>query len=72
VLGAAYLLWLYQRTMLGPAQEVNARLQDLTVREWLTVLPLVAWAISIGVYPKPYFDLIAPGVKAALEALHRS
>ncbi len=72
VLGAAYLLWLYQRTMLGPQQEINRGLADLSVREWLTVLPLVAWAISIGVYPKPYFDLIAPGVKAALEALHRS
>ena len=72
VLGAAYLLWLYQRTMLGPRQEINAGLRDLSIREWLTVLPLVAWAISIGVYPKPYFDLIAPGVKAALEALHRS
>ncbi|MCX6594416.1 MAG: NADH-quinone oxidoreductase subunit M [Acidobacteria bacterium] len=72
VLGAAYLLWLYQRTMLGPQQEINRGLPDLSVREWLTVLPLVAWAISIGVYPKPYFDLIAPGVKAALEALHRS
>jgi NADH-quinone oxidoreductase subunit M len=64
VLGAAYLLWLFQRTMLGKARygelaAVNAPLRDLDFREWLTLAPLAAWSIWIGVYPKPFFDLIA-------------
>src|SRR6266550_1450930 len=45
ILGAAYLLWLYQRTMLG--QVTNARnlhLPDMTARELAIFLPLIAWA----------------------------
>src|SRR5208283_4714488 len=56
ILGAAYLLWLYQRTMLG--QITNAKnlvLRDLNLREVALFLPLIAWAIWIGVYPKPFF-----------------
>lgn len=59
VLGAAYLLWLFQRTMYGELVPANAPLRDLSFREWLTLAPLAAWSIWIGVYPKPFFDLIA-------------
>jgi len=70
VLGAAYLLRLYQRTMLGPnAHPANQRLADLTPREWATVLPLVLWAVAIGIYPKPYFDLLEAPVRELLEGL---
>ena len=59
ILGAAYLLWLYQRTMLGPVTNAkNLRLPDLSFREMAVFLPLIAWAIWIGVYPKPYFDVL--------------
>ena len=33
-LGAAYLLWLFQRTMLGEVSEKNARLHDLSCAKW--------------------------------------
>src|ERR1035441_7835811 len=59
ILGAAYLLWLYQRTMLG--QITNAKnlvLHDMNFREVAMFLPLIAWAIWIGVYPKPFFDVL--------------
>ncbi|HEV8292665.1 MAG TPA: NADH-quinone oxidoreductase subunit M [Tepidisphaeraceae bacterium] len=68
ILGAAYLLWLYQRTMLG--QVTNARnlhLPDMTARELAIFLPLIAWAIWIGVYPKPYFDLLEKPVQQIVE-----
>jgi NADH-quinone oxidoreductase subunit M len=59
VLGAAYLLWLYQRTMFGSVtQEVNRTLPDLNFREYAVLLPLVAMAFWIGIYPKPFFDYI--------------
>jgi NADH-quinone oxidoreductase subunit M len=59
IFGAAYLLWMYQRTFLGQVTNAkNLRLPDLNWREALTFAPLIAWAIWIGVYPKPYFDVL--------------
>jgi NADH-quinone oxidoreductase subunit M len=59
VLGAAYLLWLYQRVMFGPVtQEVNKGLPDLNLREYAVLLPLVFLAFWIGIYPKPFFGYI--------------
>ena len=59
VLGAAYLLWLYQRVFFGEiTNPANANLPDLTVREQLTVIPLVLLALWIGLYPKPMFDVL--------------
>jgi NADH-quinone oxidoreductase subunit M len=54
VLGAAYMLWLYQRTMFGRIDNpANASLKDLSAREVATFVPLVALAIWIGIYPSP-------------------
>jgi NADH-quinone oxidoreductase subunit M len=59
VLGAAYLLWLYQRIFFGEiTNPANEKLQDLTLREQLTLAPLVVAALWIGLYPKPVFDVL--------------
>jgi NADH-quinone oxidoreductase subunit M len=68
ILGAAYLLWLYQRTMLGQITNgKNLTLRDLNVREMAYFLPLIAWSIWIGVYPKPYFDVLRQPVAEIVE-----
>ncbi len=66
-LGAAYLFWLFQRTMLGTLTEANAQLKDLSPREILVFAPLVLWAFSIGLYPKPYFDVMERSVAQIVE-----
>ena len=59
VLGAAYLLWLYQRVMFGPVTNpANEHLPDLNAREYATLLPLVLLAFWIGIYPKPLFTVL--------------
>jgi len=59
VLGAVYMLWLYQRTMFGRLdREENRTLADLSVREIATLLPLLLLAFWIGVYPKPFFAVL--------------
>jgi len=71
VLGAAYLLWLYQRVMFGPVtQFANEDLPDLNLREYATLVPLVILAFWIGVYPKPFFALIEKPVQKIVEQVN--
>ncbi len=59
VLGAAYLLWLYQRVFWGPLDNpANATLTDVNRRELGMMVALVILMVWIGVYPKPLFDFI--------------
>ena len=62
ILGAAYMLWLYQRVMFGPINETNAKMTDLTAREIATFMPLLAAAFWIGLYPKPLMDVLGKPV----------
>src|SRR5947208_15572 len=66
-LGAAYLLWLFQRTMLGEVKEKNALLKDLSWREVAVFAPLVAWAFWIGLNPQPYFRVLERPVAQIVE-----
>ena len=68
VLGAAYLLWLYQRTMLGElTNDKNAALPDLSRRELAVFAPFIVWALWIGLYPKPYFEMVERPVARIVE-----
>src|SRR4030095_6898691 len=63
VLGAAYMLWLYQRTMFGKVENPkNERLLDLNFREFATYAPLLILAFWIGLYPKPFLDRLETSV----------
>ncbi len=67
VLSAAYLLWMYQRTMFQGPNEKWASLKDLSVREIVTLVPLVALAFWIGLYPDTFLNLLhAPVNEIAL------
>ncbi len=68
VLGAAYMLWMYQRVFFGElTNEKNKDLADLNRREQWTLIPLVIIAFWIGLYPKPFLDRMAPTVDRVLE-----
>ena len=59
ILAAAYLLWLYQRVFFGTVTNPkNEKLHDLTPREVLTFAPLLIMAFWIGLYPKPFFQIL--------------
>jgi NADH-quinone oxidoreductase subunit M len=59
VLGAAYLLWLYQRVFFGPVTNPkNEKLPDLNLREVFVFAPLLVMAFWIGLYPKPFFQIL--------------
>jgi NADH-quinone oxidoreductase subunit M len=64
VLGAAYMLWLYQRTMFGKLDKPeNQVLKDLNFREIMTLAPLVVLAFWIGLYPAPFMNILQPSVQ---------
>ena len=59
VLGAAYLLWLYQRVFWGKVTNPeNEKLADLNAREIATLVPLVVLCFWIGLYPKPFLAFL--------------
>jgi NADH-quinone oxidoreductase subunit M len=64
VLGAAYMLWLFQRTMFGePTTPENQHTADMNGRQIAYMLPLVILMFWIGLYPRPFLARIEPTVE---------
>jgi NADH-quinone oxidoreductase subunit M len=73
VLAAAYLLWLYQRVFFGTVTNPkNEKLHDLTPREILTFVPLIIMALWIGLYPKPFFQILEQPVNQIVQTIHNN
>ena len=66
-LGAAYLLWLFQRTMLGEHLRKEQEPDDLSLREIAIFVPLIAWAFWIGLAPQSYFNVLERPVAQIVE-----
>jgi len=66
VLGAAYLLWMLQRVIFGSLPEQYAGLADLSAAELLSLAPLVALTVWIGVAPRPFLAVIETAIPALL------
>jgi NADH-quinone oxidoreductase subunit M len=68
VLGAAYMLYLYQRTMFGKIENPkNERLLDLSHREFATFAPLLILAVWMGIYPAPFLVRLEKSVQHIVE-----
>src|SRR6201988_2045111 len=64
ILSAAYALWLYRKVVFGALVKPSLMsIKDLTLRECITLFPLVVATIWIGVYPKPVLDMSAASVQ---------
>jgi NADH-quinone oxidoreductase subunit M len=73
ILGAAYSLWMYKRVIFGEiANSRVAALKDIGTREFL-VLGLLALAVMwMGIYPKPFTDLMHASVADLLQHVAQS
>jgi NADH-quinone oxidoreductase subunit M len=69
ILGAVYLLWMFQRVFQGPLTEANVGLKDLNGREWAVILPLILLMFGIGLYPSMLSDRLEPSVENFLSIM---
>jgi NADH-quinone oxidoreductase subunit M len=71
ILGAGYMLWLYQRTMFGKlTNPANESLKDLSLREFAVFLPLLLLAFGIGIFPKPFLDVLDKPVEKVIRIVN--
>ena len=72
VLGAAYMLWLYQRTMFGEiTKEENKTLKDLDAREIATLVPIIALCFWIGLYPAPFLRAMEVSIANVIQTVEK-
>ncbi|HOX26236.1 MAG TPA: NADH-quinone oxidoreductase subunit M [Candidatus Krumholzibacteria bacterium] len=70
ILGAIYMLWMYQKVFLGPlGSKKNQGLPDLALREWFVLVPLVVFMVWLGVGPNLVLAKVGPSVERVLEPL---
>ena len=73
VFGAAYTLWMFKRVYLGPvANEQVAALVDINKREFLVLALLAVATLDMGIYPKPFTDVMDSSVTELLRHVAQS
>jgi NADH-quinone oxidoreductase subunit M len=70
ILGAGYMLWLYRRIAFGQAAGDDTRaMPDLSVREIVTLAPVVAVVLWMGIAPAAFQDPMKPAIAAVVARL---
>lgn len=62
ILGAVYMLYAYQRVMLGDENLHFSALTDLKSKDYIVLIPLIALLLFLGIYPQPVFNLVSNSV----------
>ena len=59
IFGAAYTLWMYKRVLFGAvANDHVEHLKDVNYREFLILAVLAIAVLGMGLYPKPFVDVM--------------
>jgi NADH-quinone oxidoreductase subunit M len=70
IIGAGYMLWLYQRIFFMEINKKVVGLLDMDVRETITLLPMLFLVFWIGIYPNSFLSFLRPSVGHLLERVH--
>jgi len=73
IFAAVYMLWMYQRVMMGKiTNPANENLSDLSAREVIVMLPLILFVFWIGVYPNTFFEKMNPAMEQLLNQVNNN
>ncbi len=67
IIGAGYMLWLYQRVFFMETNQKVAGLRDIDGREMLTLLPMILLIFWIGVFPNAFLGFTHESVRHLIE-----
>jgi NADH-quinone oxidoreductase subunit M len=70
IIGAGYMLWLYQRVFFMEINKKVFGLMDMDVRETITLIPLVVLVLWIGVYPSSFLGFMHASVQHLIERVN--
>ncbi|HEX9860154.1 MAG TPA: NADH-quinone oxidoreductase subunit M, partial [Nitrospirota bacterium] len=70
ILGAAYMLWMFQRVMFMDIKPKNENMPDIDWREALTLVPLAGLVFYIGIFPNPILEIMHASVSHLLEQVN--
>lgn len=70
IIGAAYMLWLYQRVFFVDTNQKVIGLHDMNIREIVTLLPMVILIFWIGIYPDTFLSFMHPSVEHLLKGIN--
>jgi len=69
ILGAIYMLYAYQRVMLGEKKVMHGKITDLIGLDYLILVPLIAIILVLGIYPQPIFNLMEGTIQSMKEMI---
>jgi NADH-quinone oxidoreductase subunit M len=73
ILGAAYSLWMYKRVIFGDIANDHVRqLTDINAREFIALALLAVFVLWMGLYPKPFTDVMHVSVNDLLQHVQQS
>jgi NADH-quinone oxidoreductase subunit M len=73
ILGAVYLFHLYQKVMFGPVTKPeNHTLPDLSLREAIIMIPIIALMVIMGLFPNPILRRTEPSMQKLLVQVNRA
>ncbi|RNI33242.1 NADH-quinone oxidoreductase subunit M [Rufibacter immobilis] len=71
ILGAVYMLRMFQRVMFGEQNDITRGFTDLTFTEKAVLVPLVVMVFWIGLHPNTFLSLSEPSVLKLLDVIKR-
>jgi NADH-quinone oxidoreductase subunit M len=73
ILGAVYMLWMYQRVFLGRATNpANAEMPDIGMRERAVLIPILVMMLWIGVYSSPFIRRMDASIQLVQDRIQRA